>query len=130
MLFAIESSGAKPIGKVPHGDFYNPRRERLSDEQFSAMYEALMSKVDPAASEVYTSSWIPGSDWSGGPFQPIFDTACGASFDGSAKFFGILLWKVMMDRPEAWGFGRYEKDGIPIEGTTYFRLRELDGSGS
>jgi hypothetical protein len=49
-------------------------------------------------------------------------------FDASARFFGILLWQVMMDRPEAWGFGRYEKDGAPIEGMTYFRLTEIDRS--
>jgi hypothetical protein len=48
------------------------------------------------------------------------------SFEASAKFFGILLWQVIMDRPEAWSFGRYEKDGIPIEGMTYFRLAPQD----
>jgi hypothetical protein len=56
----------------------------------------------------------------------IFDVACGMSFEASAKFFGILLWQVIIGRPEAWGFGRYEKDGVPIEGMTYFRLPSLD----
>lgn len=28
----------------------------------------------------------------------------------------------MIEHPEAWSFGRYELDGIPIEGLTYFRI--------
>jgi hypothetical protein len=31
-----------------------------------------------------------------------------------------------MDRPDDWSFGRYEKDGIPIRGMTYFRINRGD----
>ena len=27
-----------------------------------------------------------------------------------------------MNRPEAWSFGRFEKNSIPIEGMTYYRI--------
>jgi hypothetical protein len=27
-----------------------------------------------------------------------------------------------MERPENWSFGRFEKDGEPIRGMTYFRV--------
>jgi hypothetical protein len=127
MLYAIESDGPKKISKIPHEtDFYDPCRARLTREQFQTMYDALFQRIDPTAQEVYTSSWIPGRNWEGTPFQPIFDAACGMSVEAAAKFFGILLWQVVIDRPEAWGFGRYEKDGTPIEGMTYFRLPSLD----
>jgi hypothetical protein len=39
----------------------------------------------------------------------------------SALFFGLLVWQVVMDR-DCWSFGRYEKEGIPIRGMTYFRI--------
>src|SRR5208282_4689568 len=111
MLYAIESNGPKEITKIPHeSDFYAPCRAHLSPEQFKTMYDELFARIDPNAREVYTSSWIPGHNWVGTPFQPIFDVACGMSVEASAKFFGILLWQVIIDRPEAWSFGRYEKD--------------------
>jgi hypothetical protein len=36
-------------------------------------------------------------------------------------FFGLILFNLLLERKDAvWGFGRFEKDGIPIRGTTYF----------
>ena len=75
---------------------------------------------------VHTSSWMPGRDWSGTVFQPIYDRACGQDEDTAAKCFALILWEVMMKRGEAWSFGRYEKDGILIEEMTYFRVPDLD----
>jgi hypothetical protein len=40
----------------------------------------------------------------------------------SAKCFGLFLWAVLLKHPDVWAFGRYEKNGIPIEGLTYFKL--------
>jgi hypothetical protein len=70
---------------------------------------------------VDTSSWIPGADWTGTVFQPIYE-ACGEDENAAALFFGLLVWQVVMDREDCWSFGRYEKEGIPIRGMTYFRI--------
>jgi len=40
----------------------------------------------------------------------------------AAKFYGLILFEVMLQRPETWGFGRYAKDGRPLKEMTYFRL--------
>jgi len=41
----------------------------------------------------------------------------------SARFFyGLIVWRVMMDRPEVWSFGRYPKNPGEIIGLTYFRV--------
>jgi hypothetical protein len=70
MLFSIESSVPKRITRIPHeAEFYLPRRQRLSSAQFDAMDDSLFEKIDPDAQEVYTSSWIPGSDWRGSRFS-------------------------------------------------------------
>ena len=39
-------------------------------------------------------------------------------------FFGLILFNYLMHRPDGvWGFGRFEKDGVPIESTTYFEIK-------
>jgi hypothetical protein len=70
-------------------------------------YRYLLSRMLPAeiavvkdrlnemidGAEIHTASWMPRKeDWTG-PFQPIM-----------------------------WSFGRFEKDGEPIRGMTYFRV--------
>ena len=122
MLFNIDGS---KIDWIPHGDEYEMWTNRLTTEEFQAIKDELNSRVSEG--EVHTSSWMPGCDWSDTVFQPIYDRACGQHEESAAKCFGLILWKVMMDRKgEAWCFGRYQKDGIPIEGLTYFRVRDFD----
>jgi hypothetical protein len=108
------------ITKIPHRREYDIWRLRLSDAQFQAIYDDLHSRVD--GSEIETSSWIPGADWSGTVFEPIYNTACQYDEAAAARFFGLMLWQVIMEHEQVWAFGRYEKDGVPIEGLTYFRL--------
>jgi len=72
--------------------------------------------------EIHTSSWMPGSNWSGTVFDPIYRIACQQDESAAGMCFGLMLWEVLMQREDVWGFGRYEKDGVPIEGMTYFRI--------
>jgi hypothetical protein len=118
VLYSIDSG--KRITRIPHKQEYDIWRSRLTDEQFDAIYSDLMSRIE--GSEIQTSSWIPGAHWGGTVFHPIYENACRMDQSAAAKFFGLILWKVVMDHEEPWSFGRYEKDGIPIEGLTYFRL--------
>ena len=124
MLFDIDTR--KEINRIPHHAEYETwknRLEQLDPKAFQKIVDELNSRV--SGGKVHTSSWIPGSNWSGTAFQPIYD-AC-QDQESAAKFFGLILWEVMRKRKgEAWSFGRYEKDGIPIEGLTYFRVPRLD----
>lgn len=95
-------------------------RSRLTAEQFGAICTELWGRIE--GGEVHTSSWMPGSDWTGTVFEPIYTRACLHNMDASGRCFGLFLWVVMMHHPEVWGFGRYEKDGIPIEGLTCFHF--------
>lgn len=76
--------------------------------------------------EIRTSSWIPSHEWAGTVFQPILEAACENDYKLAAEFFGILVWEMLRGRPEAWGFKLDERDGMPIEGMTYFRLPTKD----
>ena len=123
MLFNIDSNKIDWIPYYAEYETWKNRLEQLDPKAFQKIVDELNRRVN--GSEVHTSSWIPGSNWSGTVFQPIYD-AC-LDEESAAKFFGLILWEVMMKRKgEAWCFGRYEKDGIPIEGLTYFRVPRLD----
>jgi hypothetical protein len=78
--------------------------------------------IDASGAEIATAGWLPGSDWTGTPFEPIYTVAARNDFERSALFFGQLVWYVVMMRPEPWGSGRYQVDGRDIGSRTYFRL--------
>jgi hypothetical protein len=111
----------KRIDHVPHLADYQRWLAALDavDGAYQGICRDLNARFDER--EVDTSSWIPGSNWSNTPFQPIY-RACEEDETAAGLFFGLLVWKVVMDRDDCWSFGRYEKDGVPIKGMTYFRI--------
>jgi len=108
------------VTEVPHRADYDRWRSRLSEDDYQAIRSELLSKIEGGG--IHTSSWIPGSEWSGTPFMPIYEKACKGDQAAAAKCFGLILWEVMMDHEDKWSFGRYEKDGVPIEGLSYFKI--------
>lgn len=118
MLYSIESG--KYVKTIPHRRDYDRWRRGLDDKEYQAIYNELRSRI--SGSEIETSSWIPGSDWSGTVYQPIYEKACALDGEASAKFFGLILWQVVMEHEATWSFGRYKLGNVPIEGLTYFRL--------
>ena len=117
-LYSLDSLSY--VRDVPHKSDFLIWRSRLSDAELQAIGKELSSRI--SGSEVATSSWIPGADWSGTVFQPIYEKACREDFSAAARFFGILVWEAFMNDTSTWSFGRYEKNGIPIEGLTYFKI--------
>jgi hypothetical protein len=118
MLYSIDSGSY--ITSIPHKKDFERWRSRLTDSEYRTITEELNRRID--GSEIQTSSWIPGKDWSITVFAPIYDGACLQDEQVSAKFFGLILWHVMMEHPDTWAFGRYAKEAIPIEGLTYFKI--------
>ena len=118
MLFSIESNSE--ITNIPHRRDFDRWKGRLSSTEYKAITDELNSRIE--GSEIQTSSWMPGSEWSGTVFHAIYENACECSESSSALFFGLIVWDVFMRQPEWWAFGRYEKDGIPISGLTYFKI--------
>lgn len=110
----------KPITFIPHQKEYDTWKKRLTSVEFDAIFEELENKI--SSGEIHTSSWMPGSDWSGTVYQPIFEKACLRNEESAAQFFGLILWVVMQSHPDPWGFGRYQINEIDIKGLTYFRI--------
>jgi hypothetical protein len=118
MLYSVDTG--KYVEKLPHKKEFDRWMKNLSASDYQNVIDALNQKVD--LSDINTSSWIPGNDWTGTVYEPLYH-ACGNNKDASGLFFGLILFDLLMRREYAvWGFGRYEKDGIPIRGTTYFLL--------
>lgn len=120
MLIDIDSG--RTIESVPFKSDFDLLRMRLSEDEFEAIVGRINELIDEAGAEIATAGWLPGSDWTGTAFAPIYTTAARGDFERSAKFFGQLVWYTMMKRPERWGSGRYQLDGKEIGSRTYFRL--------
>ena len=75
-----------------------------------------------ADDKIHTSSWIPGQDWTGAVWKPIYTDASRSNEVAAGLCFGLFVWAAFMDHPAAWSFVRYEKDGIPIRSMIYFRI--------
>jgi hypothetical protein len=70
MLYSLDSSGPdQKVTSIPHQNDFDTWRGRLTDEEYQAIYDNLHARI--SESEIETSSWIPGSDWTGTVFQPI-----------------------------------------------------------
>lgn len=110
MLYSLDTM--KKITSVPHEREFIAWTRRLSPAEMQAIKDELNRRIN--GGEVHTSSWIPGRDWTGTPFQPIWEKACQRNVDAAAKCFGLILWQVMMEHPEPWSFGRYKLGEMPI----------------
>jgi hypothetical protein len=120
MLYSVPDM--KRIDSVPYFQDYLHLRhalDRIDPTAFDRIHAVLLQNFN--GKEIDTSSWIPGADWTGTVYDPIYH-ACGQDQEAAARFFGLIVWQVVMDHPDCWASGRYEKDGLPLRGRTYFRI--------
>jgi hypothetical protein len=120
MLIDVDSG--KVLTRVPFEHEFEVLRARLRDTEFNEMVGRVNALIDESGGEVATAGWLPGSDWTGTPFQAIYERAARGDFERAAMFFGQLVWYAVMERPERWASGRYQVDGRDIGSRTYFRL--------
>lgn len=99
MRYSLKSESY--MAHVPHRNNYDIWRSRLSDAEFSAVYDELNARVE--GSNIETSSWIPGSDWGGTVFQPILEVACLNDADAAGRFLvlfcGTFYWTTITYGP-------------------------------
>ena len=116
----VDMMTGKPISQIPYASEYRKWMSRMTPAEISNVQAALNTMID--GTEIQTAGWMPGSDWSKTPFQPIYEKAARFNYDVSARCFGLMVWEVFMQRPEKWTSGRFEKDGEPIGSRTYFQI--------
>lgn len=117
MLYSVETG--KYVEKLPHKKDFDSWMKKLPQDDYDNIVDTLNAKIDK--SDINTSSWMPGEEWDS-VYKPI-SLACGNNKEVSGLFFGLILFDLLMKRDDAvWGFGKYEKNGVPIKGITYFVL--------
>jgi hypothetical protein len=118
MLYDLASK--KPITKIPYAKEYRLWMSRMTPSEISAIRAELNTMIN--SDRIHTAGWMPGSDWTNTPFQPIYEKAAKFHPDVAALCFGLMVYEVFMNRPERWMSGRFEKDGEPIGSRTYFQF--------
>ena len=115
MLISIDSG--KVATKVPHKKDFDGWRKNISDEDYEKVVEAINEKID--ASDINVAGWIPGHDWTGTVYEPLY-YACGKNVVQSGFFFGLIVFKTLMERTDyVWAFGRFDINGKAVKSMTY-----------
>ncbi|PHS36920.1 MAG: hypothetical protein COB07_11900 [Sulfurovum sp.] len=121
MLSSIESN---IVNTVWYKKFFDASKSWLSDDEYQAMIDELNKVVQKSIddnSDIVVAGFIPGSDWSGTVWDPIYTKACGFDFDHAAQFFGLLVCQVLIEREEEWYFIKQE---TAAKGMIYFRSKK------
>ena len=118
MLYSIDKG--KYVTNIPHKADFDKWMEGLSEEDYRKIEAELNDKIDEK--DIRTAGWLPGHDWTGNVYQPIY-VACGKNVTKAGMFFGLIVFHILMNRDDkVWGFGRYEMNGKQIASMTYFVL--------
>lgn len=117
----VDMMSGKEITEVPYGAQYRDFMSRLSQDEIDAIRMRLNELIE--GDEIHTAGWMPGNDWTGTVFEPIYFKAARSSYEASAHCFGLMVWETFMLHPDRWTSGRFEKDGQEIGSRTYFRDR-------
>jgi len=119
MLWDLEKD--KEITSIPHKKDYDLWMSRLTPSEIQDIKEEFLRMIEGL--DIVTSGWIPGPDWTNTPLQLIHDKACITNWDSARKCYGIMVWEIMMEHDDVWGFGKYTLDDKKIGSMTYFRLK-------
>lgn len=114
----------KEITRVPHDHDNRPIINRIPAHELESIIEEINCRVDnvvDSPEELITAGWIPGHDWAGSVWEPIY-IASNRDVARAGMVFGALVFEVIMNRPEAWSLGKYQVNGRDIGSTTYFRI--------
>jgi hypothetical protein len=128
MLYAIGEDGTvKQILSIPRSrrGFFDSKMRNLSQEDYQGIKEALAVRF--GNTEVACSSFIPGSDWTDTPYEPIY-WACNENTEEAGFLFGLIVWRFVIEHEDSWGFVSAE-ESFPdrdIKGKVYFRINPPD----
>ncbi len=101
-----------------HSSDYDRWRRRLSDEDHQRVIAALHQIMNE--NDIFKSSYLPGTNWNGTPYQPIY-YAVGESEIDAALFYGLLVWEAVQQHMNEWYFIKQQESDDQPTGMTYFR---------
>ena len=92
---------------------------RLSRDEIAAIRDALDRRIE--GRRIETASWIPGSDWSGTPYQAIYEKGARMNPDLAALMFGLMAWEAFERHEENWYTERFSMGGEEDRFRVYFK---------
>jgi hypothetical protein len=103
-----------PVSKIPFEDKYRAWKDALGPQyvdaimaEFDRLIEDRLDSKD-ANNQIHTAGWIPGSDWDGTVWAPIYEVATREDPVQAALCFGLFCYAAFMRRPEKWIVGKFE----------------------
>jgi hypothetical protein len=107
------------LSRGERGRTFQLALSRLSPSETAAIRAALDQRI--AGSRIETSSWIPGSDWTGTPYESIYHKAARSNFDLAAMIFGLFVWEAFERHELDWYTERFSMGGEEDRFRVYFR---------
>ena len=83
-------------------------KNRMAPPDYSAAEVAIDNLINNSSGKILAASWMPGNDWRGTAFQPIYTAACAelnapdAQHGFSARFFGQMVRQRFVAHPDRW----------------------------
>lgn len=123
-LFAIDNSEKRNVPATRARDYaqwmgqlraFDPNAE----VQISAALNDIFDQAAAKGETVYSSA-IPGKDWTGTVYDPIYQ--CLLDENQSRLFFGLFVWEVAVHHHDNWYFKPKDQDEVE-SGTYYFSRR-------
>lgn len=123
-LFSLDDAEKKNVPATRSRDYatwigqlrtFNPNAEGTIRAALNEVFNRAAAK-----GETVYSSAIPGKDWTGTVYDPIYQ--CLQDENQSRLFFGLLVWDVAVHRDDNWYFKPKDKDEAEA-GTYYFLKR-------
>lgn len=92
---------------------------RLDPAEAAAVRDALDGRIE--GSRIETASWIPGADWRGTPYQPIYEKGARMNPEVAALMFGLMAWEAFERHEDDWYTGRFSMGGEEDRFRVYFK---------
>jgi hypothetical protein len=119
MLFSVNGN---KIEAIPHKDDYDWLVSKLTAGEYIAIIEAIHASINYV--DIFNASFLPGADWTGTPFEPIYN-ACG-DVERSGLMYGLLCWVAVLKHKEDWVCYSNKDDQAKKtlgRGWTYFKCK-------
>ena len=84
-FYSVEAG--RSVDRIPHREEYERWRGRLTDERFGRIRDELLAMVDGGG--IRTAGWMPGRDWTGTPWKPIYADGCDGDGAVPGRCFGV-----------------------------------------
>jgi hypothetical protein len=126
MIVRIRGNGrVEPVSTQTHESVFRNWTQALPSTAFQSICNAVNEYINREGhGEIVTPRWFKSVEWTQTPYQPIYE-AMGRDREAARLFLGLIVWRVMMDRPETWVLKRHPRQMYDTFDLTYFRVNRL-----